>query len=153
MPSLKKKARGKKAEKDEKKQLVACNGTEGVTATVTVAAQQLEGESLIQQIERMQLEDLMRQRLDAKVTCLHSLASLPDGYLLCGEFVDEFVSEVIAVGGCFLKAVEAVRIAMWEKFEAVRIAMWEKYAEIRNDAAKMQLAVSCLLLTGTVDIL
>jgi hypothetical protein len=85
---------------------------------------------------------LMRQRLDAKVTCLHSLASLPDGYLLCGEFVDEFVSEVIAVGGYFLKAVEAVRIAMWEK-----------YAEIWNDAAKMQLAVSCLLLTGTVDIL
>ena len=88
MPS-KKKARGKKAEKDEKKQLVACNGTEGVTATVTVAAQQQEGESLIQGIERMQLEDLnlTRQRHDVKGTCLHSLASLPHGFLLCGEFV------------------------------------------------------------------
>jgi hypothetical protein len=79
-----------KAEKDEKKQAAAA--ASNVAEGREVAAHKQEEESLIERIERMQLEDLnlTRQHHDVKGTCLHSLASLPDGYALCKEFVDEF---------------------------------------------------------------
>jgi hypothetical protein len=91
MPS-KKKARDKarrsaKIEKEEKKQVaVACNGV--------AEREKQRGESLEKRLERMQLEDLTRHNDETdSCKCLHSLASLPDGYLVCGEFVDEFVRE------------------------------------------------------------